>query len=363
MIKYVPFLKLKSNEIMALKELNEDLREGITPFFDYARREKSDRASSEEAHFVDTATRLAKSLKANAGFLAELYLDNFDLENGLTVNGEHNYLYLLSQFSGSNIIPVVGIDRIAGHTKAVTDLKQNEVLGSDVLAVRITSDDFEDYDSVKDEIFDQLGEVFGLFEGLDLVLDCRVCANLDPIELSTQIVNFIKAFTDDYPVRRVIVTGSSLPASIADVAAVSTEEIIDRVEVEIFRHVIEGLNFEYDVAFGDYATVSPNYSDAAIPTYAMRNVTAPKIIYTYDDQHFVKRGTALATHPLGNGQYAGLLAQLVSKPFFRMDNSWGDKYLVEKSKGEGSDATPGTMVKPLCNSHITYICQQLNDEI
>ena len=35
MSKYVPFLKLKSNEIMAVKELEDDLRQELTPFFDF----------------------------------------------------------------------------------------------------------------------------------------------------------------------------------------------------------------------------------------------------------------------------------------------------------------------------------------
>jgi hypothetical protein len=371
MIRYIPFLKLKSNEIMALKELDEETKEIFVPFFDYAKRDdspdnnrplkKGAKEKTPEEKFKDTVIRLFKSLKKNAIFLDGFYLDNFDLPENFVVDGNHNYRYLLSNFSKLPVIPVVGIDRNQAHLNAVIELKEAGDLISEVIAFRITEEDFEDYDAVEDEISNQLTEVFDLFESVDLVLDCRVCANSDPLAIAGQIVDFINSFTDDYNVRRIIVTGSSLPASIADVAAVSTEEIINRVEVEIYTHVITGLDFEFDVIFGDYATVSPNYSDSDIPKYAIRNVTAPKIIYTFNDSQFIKRGSALATHPLGNGQYELLLEELVEKPFFRTDNSWGDRYLVEKSNGEGSDATPGTMVKPLCNSHITYICQQLNE--
>lgn len=361
MIKYIPFLKLKSNEIMALKELDETLRGSLIPFFDYARREKSETAVSLEAHFIDTTDRLIKSLNKNVKFLEEFYLDNFDLENSFTINGFYNYSYLLSSFADFNVVPVVGIDRTPTHLDTVADLKQQGVITSEAVAFRITVEDFEEYEVVKDDIFNQLGSIFESFEHLDLVLDCRVCANLDSDEIASQILEFINAFTDDYSVRRVIVTGSSLPASIADVTAVATEETIHRVEVDIFEKVASGIEFLCDLLFGDYATVSPHYSDPSVPKYAIRNITAPKIIYTYDNYHFIKRGRALATH--GSDQYEGLLKELVVKPFFRTNNSWGDKYLVEKSNGEGADATPGTMVKPLCNSHITYICQQLDGDI
>lgn len=36
---YIPFLKLKSSEILAVKELDFDLRRKITPFFDFPKKD------------------------------------------------------------------------------------------------------------------------------------------------------------------------------------------------------------------------------------------------------------------------------------------------------------------------------------
>jgi len=39
MNRYIPFLKLKSSEILAIKELDTELKEEITPFFDFPRKD------------------------------------------------------------------------------------------------------------------------------------------------------------------------------------------------------------------------------------------------------------------------------------------------------------------------------------
>lgn len=361
MTKYVPFLKLKQNEIMALKEVDLISRDFFVPFFDYARREYKEsevNKKKSEGGFEAGVSRLLKSCAKNIGFLKEFYLDNFDLSDDLFVGGEFNYRYLLSKFSSFPVIPVLGIDRVKLHLDSVHELKSLGILRSKIVAFRITEEDFEDFNSVHIEI-KNLAPIFALFEGLDLVLDCRVCRNSNSTELAQKVARFVSAFIEYYEVRRVIVTGSSLPASIAEIAAVSREKIIDRVELNVYRRATSLLSQKCNLIYGDYATVSPNYSDPNVPQYALRNITAPKVIYTFDDHQFIKRGTALATHPLGNRQYESILAELVKKPFFRKNNSWGDRYIVEKSEGQGSDAAPGTMVKPLCNSHITFICQQL----
>ena len=41
MNNYIPFLKLKSNEILAIKELEAELQEEITPFFDFPQKKEN----------------------------------------------------------------------------------------------------------------------------------------------------------------------------------------------------------------------------------------------------------------------------------------------------------------------------------
>jgi hypothetical protein len=342
---------LKSSEIMSLKELEGNFIETITPFFDYAQRD-----DLTEEKFVLTAEKLAKSLRKNAIGLRSMYLDNFDIDTNFEVLGKHNYEYLLDVFNEFDITPVVSIDRSAAHTAAVCSAKDNGVVTSNNVALRLTPEYFLNFHLVKDDIEDELGDVLSRFDAIDLILDCRVCLRNDPNELSNNISSFILEFVQVYETDKIIVTGSSIPASIRDITGTDTQLSINRIELDIFNKTLEKVEGKIDLTLGDYATVSPNYSDVDIPGGAMRNITAPKIIYSYENKHYVSRGEALQTHPLGNGQYAIMTQTLLGEPFFRGDPySWGDSYLGQKSRAEGSQATPTTMVKPLCNAHINFM--------
>jgi hypothetical protein len=353
MIEYVPFLKLKSNEIMGLSVLEGDLIERIAPFFDYAKRK-----DLTEENFTTTSVKMYKSLKKNASRLNSMYIDNYDIDTDFEIEGIHNYYYLLDLFKDFSVIPVVSIDRSQEHIDSVCSAKDTGINNSSTIALRLTPEDFQNFDLVEDEI-DDLQTTFDRFETIDLILDSRVCLNQDPEVLSENISSFINSFRQNYDARKIIVTGSSIPASIRDITPVESEVDIERVELDIFHRVTKLVDEDVTVTLGDYGAVSPNYSDVdGIPGGAMRNITAPKIIYAHDTCQYVIRGGALSTHPDGDGQYKNLALTLLAKPFFRNEPySFGDKYIGEKSRGVGSNATPSTMVKPLCNAHISYMCK------
>ena len=230
-IEYVPFLKLKSNEIMALRVLERGLIEQITPFFDYAKRK-----NLTEEDFVKTSKKMQTSLTKNARRLSNLYIDNFDIDTNFEIGGIHSYYYLLDLFKTFSLIPVIAIDRSQRHIDSVCLAKDNGINTSSTVALRLTSDDFQDFALVEDEI-DDLQDTFDRFDTIDLVLDCRVCLNKDPSVLAININSFINSFCLKYNTGRIIVTGSSIPASIRDITGVESEANIDRVELDIFDRV------------------------------------------------------------------------------------------------------------------------------
>ena len=351
MISYIPFLKYKSNEIIALGELDSSILEKITPFFDYP-KPKGKPTPDQFKYSVD---RLARSVNKHIGDISEIYIDTYDLSGEFEVEGQHSYLYLLESFSDISVIPVVSVDRSDNHLQTVLSLKEAKKLSSDSVAFRVTSDDFENYAVIEYDIVDRLNRLFEAFESIDLIFDCRFCSGLDVDKISKNISKFSDDFTSKYPVRRSIVSGSSVPASISDVLPVDSECFVNRKEVDIYRSVrekSEGIEF----IFGDYATVSPNYSDVSLMPEIMQNIMTAKLVYAVNSQHYFIRGGSLKTK--GREQYFDLASELCSKTFFRgASYSSGDKYFDEKSKREGSNCAPGTIVKPSVNSHITYVVQ------
>ena len=353
MINYTPFLKLKTGEIKALFELEPQIAKDLVPFFDYAKKE-----NITEDKFIKGVARTINSLNINCQNIPSFYLDDFDIDSTFQINNKPVYSYLIQEFQNFNWIPVFGIDRNPERIQTLIDSKSDGLIQSDLVAFRITPDDFSDYDFVEDDIDSVLDVILGSYKMLDLIFDCRECFRNDPDDFANNILAFIAAFKKEFEVRKIILTGSSIPSSIRDIADVDNETIIQRNEIEIFKKVRKRLPEEFELVFGDYGAVSPNYSDLAISPKLMPQITVPKIVYAYNDKQYIARAHALKTH--GYNQFQTLFRILKSKQFYRGSNySYGDNYIDEKGNGIGSNAMPHSVVKPLCNAHITFMAKEI----
>lgn len=351
MNNYTPFLKLKANEVIAIKEIEASLLCQLTPFFDFPR----DNEDMSEDKFILKAGKAKKSIAKHLKNIPSFYLDNFDIDSTLTINGDSSYKYLLELFSNLPMIPVVGIDRNNEHIDSVIFAKEMGILNSNQIAIRFTPEDFEDFELIADDIEDMLDKVIGMFEKVDIVFDCRVCIEEDTDVISSNVITFVTSFMEEYEVNKIIVTGSSIPSSIGDVADKKDETEIQRKESDIHAKVAE----HFEIFFGDYTVVSPYYTDLDLPRSILPNIMIPKTIYSYETKHFIIRGGAIKTHPRGYNQFNDQAQIIISKPFYRGINySFGDKFIEEKSRNIGKNVMPGTILKPTINAHITYM---LND--
>jgi|SRR5471030_2370185 len=351
MKNYSPFLKLKANEVGALAELADDLKASIIPFFDLPR--KKDTMSGEA--FSVMATKGVKSIQKHLKKFSNFYLDNFDIDDAVTVNGINNYEFVIDLLIDSKFIPVVGLDRTPERNRVVFEAKKNGKIATGKIAVRLQPEDFDEYSLTKDDLLDLMAMGDGLFQHWTLILDNRVCSPGDVSKRSDQLIKFISACLAEFDFEEIIIAGSSIPASISDVIETNNEVTHQRQEIAIVRSIFAKIE-DPKIGFGDYTIVSPLYSDIDIPPEAMRNVTAPKIAYSYDSVHYIFRGGRLSSHPRGNLQYNDLAGQLVLMHFYRKPPySFGDHYLNEKANNTGSGVTPSSILKPTINAHISYM--------
>lgn len=351
MNKYIPFLKLKAGEFGAIKTLDNTLKINVSPFFDFPYDKKM-----KENEYIATVGKLIRKFELNLVDIPYCYVDNFDVNSSLMINGETNYKYLLTNLSFFKIIPVVAIDRSWEHNQAVLNLRKSKIIKSKIVAFRLVREDFKNYNVISTEIKDELTPVFNEFDKIDLVLDCRVCLNINTDNLAKEIVSFANSFCSEYRVRKIIVTGSSIPSSIAEIVKSNSELTLLRKELIVHKSVYNKLHDRYNIFLGDYCTVSPDYSEIDIEPEMMPNVTAPKIIYSHGEKHYIQRGGALKTHHRGYLQYNDLSKILVSKSFFRGKNySFGGDFFYQKSLGIGSKVQPGSVIKPSVNAHISYM--------
>jgi hypothetical protein len=346
MIHYVPFLKAKQGERAAMGELAPEVKSGICPLFDFPRNTPN----YDEEGYGATTSRIVAGLKKHWGADSEFYFDDLDIGQTLSVEGEHQYAYVLKALYGLQVVPVVALDRI-NHNAAVARLKREDEIASDIVAFRAEQGDFEDFDDKEDQIDYDLANVFKEFKAIDLILDCRLCSGMDVLTTAQQIAAFSQKFCAAYPVRRVIVAGSSIPPSIRDVLGTHNVITLPRRELEIIACTSDLV--DVDVVAGDYATVSPFYTDVEFDPKLLPKVTAPRLIYTFGHSYYIARGTSLASG--GYEQYVGLTSGLCKQAFFRSGYSSGETYFYEKSKGIGGRAMNNTVVKPSVVAHITYM--------
>lgn len=347
MIRYIPFLKAKRGEFNAMGELASKVKRAICPFFDFPRR-KEDYDSDD---YADKAQSIARSLKKHWGSEAEFYFDDLDIGQKLKVNGEEKYAYMLGELQSLHVIPVVGLSRTM-HNASVVQLKRDSEIDSGTVAFRVEKADFEDFDVVKDQIEDDLGDVFTEFDEIDLILDCRVCNGLEVSLTAQQIAAFANKFSKSYDVRRVIIAGSSIPASLGDLAKPNSAGTVTRRELAIISKARDLANV--DVVAGDYTTVSPFYSDADFDPRLFQKVTAPRLIYSFNHSHYIARGVSLESG--GQAQYVGLTTALCGQGFFRgRGYSTGEDYFDDKRRRIGNNATNGTVVTPSVVAHISYM--------
>jgi hypothetical protein len=353
MNNYTPFLKTKSNEIGALKVLDSALKPFIAPFFDFPMKkgltEESLKKSIDGTH---------KKIKTHLKEYRHFYLDNFDVPDAISISGQDNYFYVINKFSDTNFIPVVAIERTPQRNDAVFRAKAINEIKSNIIALRVQPEDFQHYSVTKTDIQPLVAQCIAHFTSIVLILDNRICRTCDTTKRAVELTNFIIAIKRDYSFSKIIITGSSIPASIKEILEVGQEISMLRSELEIHKKVIVHHELN-DVELGDYTIVSPNFSEIDIPPESMRNVTAPKILYAFEDYQYVIRGNGLKNHPRGNHQYNDMAQILVAKSFYRTPPySWGDNYLNDKANSHGSLVTPSSILNPTINAHITFMLKK-----
>jgi hypothetical protein len=332
---------------MSLKEIEGDILPTLTPFFDFPRN---------EVHTPETFKKKVetekKRIKKHLWNDIKFYIDTYDVDD-LDIGDQHSYKYLLDEFKDYFVFPVIGIDRTPGHKKAIIDHLQGQSNNSDVVAFRVTSEDFESFTAIEDEIAELFDGFQGLFSGIDLVFDNRLCLTTDVDSTSGHIAKFYQEFNRHYPVRKIIIAGSSIPPVLGEICPTNNYQAINRNELLIFSKVRKKHNI--DAHFGDYTTVSPLYSDPN--GFAAMN-GASKLIYPDGlDQH-VWRGRSVRVY--GAEQYNQHINELTQHGFYRgPTHSWADKLFYDTRFDSGGYWT-SSIIKPLINAHISYMAKTHN---
>ncbi|WEJ61669.1 beta family protein [Thiomicrorhabdus lithotrophica] len=352
---YTPFLKLKQNEIMALKELHPTIKEMVVPFFDFS----PDKKEKNPKRFDETADKSAKQLLTHFGPDKSIYIDTYDVQDQI-ISGMHSYLYLLQSLNPIHLIPVTGVDRTQEHQQAIIDYMVGKPKIDQVIAFRVVTEDFASYSAIKDEIEDALYSLLNdLFTQIDLIIDCRIVHHLDQSGIDTavqQITNFIALFTKDYPVRKVIVSGSSIPVTLGEICQTKSYLMLERNEMLIHQAVATSFEEVHPIEYGDYTTVSPEFMQ---PNLQATLNGASKFIYADGTHQHIWRGEKLQGPPFKGHQFNEHIRAMINltPTIYRgTAYSWADEKFYN-TQHNTSGYTASTIIKPIINAHISYMSQ------
>ncbi|MGO2346885.1 MAG: beta family protein [Providencia sp.] len=364
MNNYIPFLKLKGSEISALRNMHST-HPGIhpTPFFDFprkkpkkSRREPAAAIKNKEELFSDDLIRLKRKFEINLKFLKKFYMDNFDVEDTIKHKGKYNYSGIIETFGPLGMVPVTGLDRHHEHIICIKDGLINGLISAERIALRLTQEDFESYAFCSSALIPLLKDLSSHFQDIDIIFDCRVCQENTAHILHPQILAFLGSLLNDgFSFSKIIVTGSTIPASISNIIQTRDEKHVVREEFIVYDNVFaKDSELDGQIFMGDYTCVSPDYSDVELFDEDMDNVTTAKLIYPYEKNLLLIRGGKFKTD---RGELGKLAKKLIAKIAIYRGRiySTGDGYLYDKANNIGKPATASTIVPHLVNLHMIYM--------
>ena len=359
MYNYAPFLKFKQNEIQAVFSIYPDIQRFTLPLFDVPKEERQDT----ELDILNRLGKGEKQLAAHSEKIPDLnfFIDNFDLDDSVLLNGVQQYRYVLGALEAYTIIPIVAFDRVPDHNVAAIEFCKKKC---DRLGIRLQAEDFQSFNLLKSKLANVLSDaVKAGVTTTYLIFDCRIIESVDDVdELKDSIEKFHAQCVQQFSISHYIVVGSVIPANITKLMKTKTTMMVERLEDKLWRKLaaIPALSA---INYGDYGVVSPEFSEADLPVQLMPKYMAPKVFYTTKGEFYAERGGQFQGHPKGYGQYFDIADNIVKKTYFRGAKfSDGDKYIHARSYQSAlrpkKGGSPGSWIKATLTAHITFVVRK-----
>ncbi len=351
---YVPIVKSKQSEMLALQHLVPSIKHRILPLVDLAAPSKKE----DKADAIKYIERNIRGLNRYLKGFPSVMLDSSEMDTGIRITKGHHPLHeaaSLLQGDGIEVIPVVGLSRDVGHFDAAKKIAGKG--GEKVVSVRL--DDY-DLDTPSESATKLIELIRGTLSGYQIYLlyDFRYVFGKDGATLASRAAA-VTAKLDDIQVVATIVAGCGIPERIVQAVPSRSADYISRVEIEIWSQYQKTVTSGQDIIPGDYTTVTPDHAE--LDLRIIHKTMGPKIIYALKDQWFVIRGGAFESHSLGRAQYFELAKSVTQLPEYPGEEfCYGDRYIGERSRKQGTCGSPGSWITACVNRHITLTVHTLD---
>jgi hypothetical protein len=258
--QYVPILKGKEGEFMALQRLSPEVRAGLTPFIDVQQREKAPQW-------------IAKKLLKSWGVMRPIFLDfRYLSPSPETLLDSHPIVEMaqLARDQELRVIIALGHERSDEYVAAVR--RAREICSCQV-CVRLTPESMSDLAFLRDGIPKLLEQAGAVQQFAHLLLDFGF---VEPHEVNAKAALAVRALTtvkNLHAYSSVILVATGFPFNLM---GIPMDHVIDRTEVALWDRVRDAGVPRVPI-FGDYGIAHPEVDNTMDPR---KMNPSPSVRYT-----------------------------------------------------------------------------------
>jgi len=351
---YVPVLKWKRGEYLALQELGQTEYEGITPLIEVPDTpENFDEEAlpkTIQAHLSQIPDQLAASVGVRRAFIDVGAIEEESIDDVHPLE----WLFDRTNESIPGLIPVTSPRRSDSHQAAVRKFQTGA-------CVRLGIDDFSDEDNIGRVLLSLRQNLALEPRQIDIVFDLQAVDPAQTKPLRAIVRRSINEFPDRDMWRSMTIVGTGFPV---DLAGVNGVEEIPRTEFYLWENLVSEKAPARIPTFGDYTA---SYFESAGGDPRLLTPSA-NIRYTLGRSWLIVKGGPIrgpwAKKYGGSDQYYSLSAKLVGLPEFMGEEfSWGDKYIARCARRQASKGNPTTWRQVAVNHHVTFVQRQVSSWI
>lgn len=342
---YIPILKAKQSERLALEHLAPTLKSRITPLVEIQAMSTDDTGPFD---------RLTKQIKRAWDASQPLFIDcdpKFRWRKPKTAGAVLGQVLENARQDGYCFIPVTGIGCGDPYQAAV---KKAVELDGNGLCLRLDGEDWSDPDDLSSELAALLNYFDMSPASVDVVLDYEAFSPHQVgvmIAAATTTINNLPRLQEW---RTLTLAGTAFP-SLLNSFTPKIPCYTPRSEWTMWRKLLKNRGLMRKPAFGDYTIVHPEFPDAM--NFALITIEA-KIKYATDDDWLIIRWHKTQGDRTKFYDICDILVQ--QSDYYGEDYSWGDKRISLCCKRQASSGSPGTWVQVGVNHHMTLVANQVS---
>ncbi len=343
---YVPILKWRQGEYLALDQLHTNVKDKVIPLIEIPPIEwdfeNNVEAKTIDKHLEPFSNRLHKKWKNRAA-----YLDFNFFDSKVTMkDGTHPLTYVFRNVRQINqqVIPVIGLNQNQAYQHAIKETVQ---IDSNGVCIRLKIRDI-----VKPNIELMVNSIVNYLEieiqDVDLVIDLEA-PNFKPLnQFVGAIRNAVKNLPQVELARSFTIASTNFPRSMGKLC--TGVNLIDRLEWSFYLSYCSQFKSERRPRFGDYAIAHPE-----LLSLDMRIITpSASLRYATDNAWWIFKGVNVRKN--GLGQYKNICQRLVASAHFMGETySIGDKYIADCSASAASTGNLTVWRRVGTNHHITKV--------